>query len=310
MFVVNTTLLREAVFIRLFGEGIDYDYEIFSEEALFKLIRMGDEISSFDHLLSNQYSDRVYLTVLREINGFTTSEVSQSIMGVRRFNYRHCWRNLKQFSLDRYFAGILASDLNLEVATFCDLIVDSQINKNISSLLEQTFGVSELNLKIITGARNPSLGAEGTGIRLAYNNIMRLFLGEKRLNLLRREVALSGRKLQLKTIDQFDNQRKFCPYTKIEQTRFHELQLAQSEKFIQRFSGPWMDEVFTPVIREKAIALVSEFDSSDRKLAVAVLENQVKETLDKLALKSKPPSSPQIRKTVKFFLKNEKRLVL
>lgn len=59
---------------------------IISEEALSKLIRLGDEISSFDQFLSNWYSNRVYLAVLREINGLATSQVSRSIMGGWRFD--------------------------------------------------------------------------------------------------------------------------------------------------------------------------------------------------------------------------------
>ncbi len=287
-----------------------HNYGVLSEEALFKLFRYEDELSLFDQFLSNWYTDRTYLTVLREVNGYTTSQLSQAIKGVFRFDYRQCQGALKRFSLDQLFAGIVDTDLSLEIATFGDLVAGSQSTINVSSVLESVFGISQLKLNKAEGVRNKSLGAEGTAIRLAYNNIMRIILGEAELKRRRVEIRNFGRLLQSKIMDQFSKQRIFCPYTKNEQSKFYEIHLAQSQRFISQFSGPWMDEVFTPVIREKSIALISGFEIADRKIAVDILESHIHEFLDETSLKFEPVALPQIDDAITFFLKNEKTLVL
>ncbi len=189
----------ESCFIKQYS----HDYGILSEEAICKLFKYKDELSSFDQYLSNLYDERIYLAVLREINGHVTSHASQAIKGVRQFDYRRCRRALKKYSLDRAFAGILGADINLEVETFGNLVIDPKGAMNVSSVLENIFGISPFELNGIEGVKNKSPGAEGTGMRLAYNNIMRTILGKKELIRRRIEIRNSGRKLNLKIMDQF-----------------------------------------------------------------------------------------------------------
>ncbi len=287
-----------------------HNYGLLSEEAICKLFKYKAEFASFDQYLSNLYDERIYLAVLREINGHTISQVSQAIKGVRQFDYRRCRRVLKKFSLDRVFAGVLGRDIRLEVEAFGYLVASSESAKNVSSVLENIFGISQLELNKVEGVRNRSLGAEGTAIRLGYNNVMLMILGEKELSQRRIEIRNSGRKLNLKIMDQFPKQRKFCPYTKEEQSRFHQRQIAKSQKFIRQFPGSWVDEVFTPVIREKSIAFVSEFEEPDRKVAVDILESHIQEFLATMPLMRKSIESSDVTDAITFFMQNEKRFVL
>jgi len=181
---------------------------------------------------------------------------------------------------------------------------------NVSSVLENILGVSELQLNGIEGVKNASLGAEGTAIRLAYNNIMRMLLGGDELTLRRIEVRDFGRQLNQIIMDQFPDQRKFCPYTKREQSQFNKIQVARSQRFISQFSGPWIDEVFTPIIRKKSIALVSEFEKPDRKIAAELLEVHINELLGNMSMGVKSIGSAEVLDAINFFMKNEKKLVL
>jgi hypothetical protein len=283
---------------------------ILSEEALFRINEHGDAFPSFDRYLANWYSDRKYLVVLREINAYTASALSQSIKGVTTFDYRGCEWRLEYFSLDRFMPGLRRGEIDLQVETFGNLIINDQGTENIASIIAQTFGVSGLKLKKIEGVHNKSLGAEGTALLLAYNNVMRMLLGEDDLAQSRREIAKSSLRFSVKINDQFPNQRKFFPYTKNQQTMYNAMQLARSQKFIKRFHGPWIDEIFTPVVNEQSISLISEFSDIERKTAVEMLEVHIKETLDNLSSKPKLESSFQLREAINFFVKNERSLVL
>lgn len=296
---------------RSYFEKLPYhDYGLLSEEAIFKLFRRKQALLSFDRFLSTLYDERVYLAVLREINGHAISQVSQAIKGARLFSYRQCRLILKRHSLDRVFAGVLDTDLSLEVATFGKLVANSQSAINVSSVLENIFGVSELKLNEIEGVRNKSLGAEGAAIRLAYNNIMRMILGENELAQCRIELRNSGRRLSMKIMDHFPEQRGFCPYTEEEQSMFNKRHLKKSKKFIRQFTGPWVNEVFTPVIREKSIAFVSEFSFPERQVATDLLESHITGFLGEMSLERKPVASSQVTEAIRGFLENEKQVVL
>lgn len=295
---------------KVFVNEYSHNNAVLSEEALFILNAHGDVFPSFDRYLSNWYSDREYLVVFREINSHSASCLSEDIKGIKIFDYRGCEWKLKHFSLDRYMPGIRKGDLNLQVETFENLILNDRGSENFASIIEQSLGVSELKLKQIEGVRNKSLGAEGTALLLAYNNVMHTLIGEECLAQSRMKIAQSSLRFSVKINDQFPNQRKFCPYTKDQQTMFNETQLSRSEKFIKRFSGPWVDEVFTPVVKEQSIGLISEFSDIERKIAVEMLEDHIQETLDELSLKPKQESSFQLREAINLFVKNERSLVL
>jgi len=286
------------------------DNAIISEEALFKLVEYSDEVLGFDKFLSSSYSNRLYLAVLREINGHTISQISQSIKGVQRFDYKNCLGRLKQFSLDADFLGIINTGLDLEVATFSDLVVDAECTVNTSLLLENFFGVSNIDLKAIEGVRNASLGAEGTAVHMAYNNIIRLIMGGEKLRQLRQHIIPFARQFRTELLEQFPKQQKFCPYTKDEQSRFCEPQLAKSQKFIKRFPGNWIDSVFTPVIQEKKITFISEFDGNDRKIMLDFIEDSIHEIANEPCFKLDAMSSTKISEAISFFIKNEHDLVL
>jgi len=286
------------------------DNAIISEEALFKIAEYSDEVSGFDKFLSGSYSNRLYLAVLREVNGHTISQISQSIKGVQRFDYKNCLGRLKHFSLDADFLGVINTSLDLEVATFSDLVVDSECTENTSLLLENFFGVSNIDLKAIEGVRNASLGAEGTAVHMAYNNIIRLIMGGEKLHQLRKHIIPFARQFRTELLEQFPQQQKFCPFTKDEQSRFCELQLAKSQKFIKRFPGNWIDNVFTPVIQEKKITFISELDGNDRNIMLDFIEDSIHKIANEPCFNLDSMSSTKTSEAVSYFIKNEHDLVL
>jgi hypothetical protein len=283
---------------------------IISEEALFKLVAYHDEISSFDKFLSNYYSNRLYLAVLREINGHVVSQISQSVIGVWRFDYKNCLGKLKNFSLDRDFSGLMNTRLNLEVATFNDLVINPESALNTSVILENFFGTSNLDLKAIEGKGNASLGSEGTAIHMAYNNILRLIVGGQRLHQLRLSITPFARQFRAELIERFPTQNKFCPYTEEEQSMFHRSHLAKSKEFIKRYPGTWIDYVFTPIIREKNIVFISEFDDTDRKVILDLLESSIHKVVKGPCFEFNEFSSAKIHEAINFFIENERDLVL
>lgn len=240
------------------------------------------------------------MAVLREINAYTISQISQSVEGLWRFDYKNIQNKLKFFSLDRDFSGILNTKLNLEVATFDDLIVDSKSITNTSYILEIFFGITNLNLK----------RAEGIAIHLAYNNIIRLIIGSKKLKELRKHFIPYARQFRTEISERFPNQQKFCPYTREEQSRYCKLHLTNSQKFIKRFPGTWMDTIFTPVIRNKTITLISEFESVDRKIVMDILEKNIYKVLNDPCFNLNIISSTKIYEAIKFFKDNERDFLL
>ncbi len=127
---------------------------------------------------------------------------------------------------------------------------------------------------------------------------------------LQKDLLVSGRSLELKIRDEFPSQRKFCPFTKDEQKKYHDHHLDQIQEFIKQYAGHWIDEVFTPVVREKSIVLLSEFNNPEKKIAVDLLTEHVHETLDELPVIGRSFSLFTMNGTIRFFLSNERRLVL
>lgn len=293
---------------KYFNEDIEYKLAIFSEEALSKITGSRYQIIAFDKRLSKRYSERMYLAVLREINSHVTSMISQSIKGIRRFSYKGCHRKLKNYSLDRQFKGFLESDLNLIVEKFSDLIVDSRSTENVSSLLEKILGTNIIEFNKIENSRNQSQEAEGTAILLAFNNVMKMILGKYKLSQLREEIMNSRRKLDLKILDQFPEQRKFYPFSRDEQLKYNDIQRLNSKKFINKFSRDWIDEIFTPVIKDKSVALISEFDVHKRMTALDILASHINECFHDLNIDRKP-TPDQIIDTISHFLRNEKSVL-
>jgi hypothetical protein len=282
---------------------------IISEEAFFKMVAYKKEILSFDNFLSKYYSERLYLVVLREINGHVTSGISQSIKGVWRFDYKNCVMKLKRYSLDRDFLGMIGTKLNLEVESFNNFVVDPEASVNISSVLEDFFVTS--NLELQSGEeKNASLGAEGTAIHMAYNNILRLLMGEHKLRKLRQSIIPFARQFRGDILESFPVQEKFCPYAEEYQSKFLRHHLENSKKFIKRYPGVWVDDVFTPVIRKKNIAFISEVDMSDAKAIHYLLECNIKKTLKGLGFEGGVYASSRICEAIDYFVKNERGLVL
>ncbi|CAA0103204.1 Uncharacterised protein [BD1-7 clade bacterium] len=288
----------------------DHLYGILSEEALSKMTPHQEKLFEFDQFLSGIYCDRTYLAVLREVNSYTVSKVSQAIKGVRKFDYRSSMPALKNFSLDRKFAGFLGTDIDLNVEAFSKCVTDAESAKNVTSILKNTFGLPTLDLANVDEVMNKSLGAEGVAIRMAFNNTMLTLLGEKELTCQRISLRDSGRILQENILSQLPKQRKFCPYTKAEQLKFNRQHIKASKKFIGQFPGTWVDEVFTPVVNERCIALISQFDHSDHAIAIDILESHIHEYLNGLQSEALPSSSFDVRGAIKYVVKNEKKLVL
>jgi hypothetical protein len=292
-----------------FIKRASHTYGLFSEEALFKLFMHENELFLFDRFLSRFYDERIYFAVLREINTYTTSQLSQAIKGLWMFDYKICKNKLKRFSLDRLFGGVLDADFRLELSTFGNLVVDPESTRNISSFLENIFGISCLNLMSVQGVKNKSLGAEGVAIRLVYNNVMRMLLQKDEFARQRIGVRNSGRSLNRKIIDHFPVQRAFCPFNENEQSKYQKRHLKESKRFIRKFPGSWVNEVFTPVVREKAVAFVSELDSFERNMAVDILEDHICGLLEEGSFAGQPIAYSEVREALTFFLKNEKKIV-
>ncbi|WP_432472835.1 hypothetical protein [Amphritea sp. HPY] len=298
--------ISESAFLRKDG----HEHSIVSEEALFKLFPHTYELSAFDKLLSEMYEYRTYLVVLREINGLITSQISQAIKGVRRFDYLSCQGPLKRYSLDRLFEGVITNEYDLEIRTFNQLVRSPDSYATASEVLQRTFNRPNINLKKIEGIKNKSLGAEGTAILLAYNNIIRMIIGQQELDRLRIEIRDAGRALDDKIMQNFPTQHKFCPFSETEQSRFNDRQLKRSQKFIAYAPGAWVDEVFTPVINKKSIVLLSQLDSADRSVAVEMLEHHIHKILRQCSPLNKSISHTTVTDAIAVFLKDETKLVL
>ena len=287
------------------------NHVIISEEGIFRSAKDSKEIHQFDNFLSQSYSERIYLIVLREINTYTTSNISQAIKGLRCFNYRNCIEELKKYSLDRSFSGMMNTNMNLEIAKFSDFINQTNYLTNISSVLEKTLGISRIKLEGINGVSNASLDAEGTAIHLAYNNIIQKHLGNKSLAYLNKKIVIkTAKKFREEISNAFSKQQKFCPFSIEEQNKFMDLHLAKSQKFIDRFPGNWIDEVFTPTIRDKNITLVSEMNLAEKEISIQILEHHIYEFLNKPCFQLNPTSLDDIKDMINLFLKQEPEIVL
>jgi hypothetical protein len=283
---------------------------IISEEALYRLAADRDDIAEFDAFLARAYSERQYLTVLREIIGHSISNTSQSIFGMWHFDYRTGLQILKKFSLDEQFAGMLVSEFDLRVRTFSDFVSGREATQNIAALLEDYFKVPQITLQSDDVRANASLGAEGTSVFLALSNTLRALAGGEKLRRVRVGARPLFRNFRAELAERLPKQQAFCPFTPSEQVKFGKKHRANSKVFMERYPGSWIEEVFSPVPREKKIVLMHELEEADRQAALDLLEHTLHKVMNKPVLREMAVSAADIRDVLAHFMKNEASLVL
>lgn len=292
----------------LFREKSPHHSAIYSEEALSKIIYNPFQVKLFDELLDEQFSDRIYLAVLREINAHCTSMVSQEISGIRRFSYQDCARMLNNYSLNRNFRGILENDLNLKLETFNRLVSSPQATQNVNTFLKTHLDQNSLNLKALALRKNESQGAEGTAVLLAFNNILRLLLTRKKLLAHKVKIVKTRKVLETEIFKLIPSQKKFLPFNRKEQEKFNQVQVLRSQKLIKRYPGEWIDEVFTPSISDKSISLIAQFDPQLQNAVKDLLMSSIWNCLNELP-STKTTSEKEVEDVINYFFKNEVELV-
>ena len=216
---------------------------------------------------------------------------------------------LRDFSLDQMFSGALNIDINLTVASFKRLITNSDSASYTAHTIERVFATPPLKLENIDGVTNQSLGAEGTAIRIAHNNIVRMLLGEQNVIRWKIDIQKYAKRLDKNIREQFPRQRKFCPFTEQDQLKFNSQQRGSSHQFIKQFPGPWVDDVFNPIVRERSVSLLSEFTPSDLAAAIDLLGTHIDSLLNNLVVHRSELTHTHIANAVRYFLKNEKQLL-
>lgn len=291
-----------------FDPDPDFQYTIYSEEALSKICMLNGGIKAFDAYLARRYNQRSYVVVLREINGHTTSMISQAVKGLRQFDYKGVPKKLQKYSLDKALNSLLDAHVELSILTFNEVVVSSGSCENTNKLLTDRFDLSGIQLTESQGIRNQSQGAEGTAVLLALNNVLGDLLGRSRLLPIKEEFLKVRRKMDRIIFREFSNQRKFCPFSHEDQEKFTEEHRKQSKHLIEKYPGDWMDEIFTPVIRDYSVAFISEMEAGHQNIITELLEEHIFAFTDKLP--GIKVAKEDVKQAIKNFISNEKQIVM